>query len=530
MAQKDKRKKGRSVSNFRVILFGLIVLFSIVLIVSLVALFVAFDYMEGYFIASIVVLFLLDLVLAIFIANSQLQVDFKVSWLAVILALPLAGAIIYLIFAQKPTIHGKIMKRNIELHESIDIGYRKNDEVLEKLRTENNKAFEIANTLDKTSKFATYQNTGFQYFKLGEEGFPKMVEELKKAKRFIFFEFFIIEYGEFLDTIYDILVNKVKEGVDVRFIYDDFGSAAKVNQFFYERAREDGIKCFAFNKMRPTIDFRQNNRDHRKILIIDGVTAFSGGCNIADEYINKVQRFGHWKDNIFMIKGQAVDGYTNMFLSTWKFSNDLFAEDDDYTPFFYETNKDLDDGTLEREGFFTPYGDIPFDRINLARNAWLTIINRAQKYVYISTPYLIPDSQIITALKNKARSGVKVVIVTPGIPDKPIIYKCTRSYYTQLMIAGVEIYEYTPGFNHAKIIVSDDIIASTGTTNMDYRSFYLHFECSLLLSNSKGILDIRDDMLGMIEASKKISVVEYLRKNWLIRWGWAILRIIAPLF
>ena len=526
----SKLKKKRRHSHLRFIVAALVFLLGTILIVGLILCLILVESFGRFFYIPLIILLLLDVICGLFIANSQSQVDFKVSWLTVLLCLPYAGALLYLLYAQKITTKGKKALRRNKINKKLKEGKLDSTSVLEEIKSKNEDAYLVANKIYKQSYASIYKNTHFEYYPLGENGFPVMIEELKKAKKFIFFEYFIIESGIFFDDIYEILKQKVKEGVDVRMIYDDFGSVAKINSYFFRDARKNGIKCFAFNRLRPLVDVSQNSRDHRKILVIDGAVGFSGGCNIADEYINKIVRFGIWKDNIFMLKGEAVNGLTTLFLSNWMLHNKKSFVEEDPKEFFYEKMKSIHPiGLIEHEGYFQPFGEVPFDGENGTRDAFLQIIQTSKKYLYISTPYLIPDSEIVTALESAAKSGVDVRIITPGIPDKKVVYSVTRSYYANLLLNGVKIYEYTPGFNHAKIMVSDDKIAITGTANLDFRSMYLHFENSVLICLSPKIAEIRDDVLEMSKIGKKINVNDYLHVPLRKKIMWAFLRIIAPL-
>ena len=530
MSKSSKKfKKKRKNSHLRFIIAALVFLLGTILILALILCLILIESFGRFFYIPLIILFLLDVVCGLFIANSQSQVDFKVSWLAVLLCLSYVGAVLYILYAQKITTKGKkALRRNI-INKKLKEGRLDSSLVLDEIKKKDEDVYIVANKLYKQSYASIYKNTQFEYYPLGENGFPVMIEELKKAKKFIFFEYFIIESGYFFDDIYAILKQKVKEGVDVRMMYDDFGSVAKINSFFYKDARKNGIKCFAFNRLRPAVDIRQNSRDHRKILVIDGVVGFSGGCNIADEYINKIVRFGVWKDNIFMLKGEAVNGLTTLFLSNWMLNKKSFQEENP-KDYFYDKMKSIHPLLLSsQEGYYQPFGEVPFDGENATRDAFLQIIQSSKKYIYISTPYLIPDSEVITALESAAKSGVDVRIVTPGIPDKKLVYSITRSYYANLLLNGVKIYEYTPGFNHAKILVSDDKIAITGTTNLDFRSLYLHFEDSVLICLTPKIAEIRDDVLEMCKVGKKINVNDYLHIPLHKKIAWALLRIIAPL-
>lgn len=531
MAKKVKtiKKKKRKNSHVRFIIAALVFLIGTIVIVGGLAALILSESFGKFFYIPLIVVLLVDFICGIFIANSQSQVDFKVCWLTVLLCLPLIGAILYLLYAQKITTKGKkALRRNI-INKKLMEGKEDSSLVLAEIKEKDPSVYPIVNKLYKQSLASIYKNTNFEYYPLGELGFPVMIEELKKAKKFIFFEYYIIESGYFFDDIYKILKEKANEGVDVRMMYDDFGSDAKINSFFYVDARKNGIQCFPFNRLRPAVDIRQNNRDHRKILVIDGVVGFSGGCNIADEYINKRIRFGKRKDNIFMLKGEAVNGLTNLFISSWMLNKRKFKEEDPKNYFYDKMIAYREDIKPTFEGYFQPFGEVPFDGEYGTRDAILQMILSSQKYCYISTPYLIPDSEIITALETAAKSGVDVRIVTPGIPDKKLVYSITRSYYANLLLNGVKIYEYTPGFNHAKIFVSDDKIAITGTTNLDFRSLYLHFEDCVLICLSPKIEKIRDDILEMVKEGKKVDVKDYLHIKFHKKLAWALLRILSPL-
>ena len=367
--------------------------------------------------------------------------------------------------------------------------------------------------------YPIYDNTEIKYFPLGEDVYPVMIEELKKAKKFIFLEYFIIGKGKMWQGILDILEQKVKEGVDVRVIYDDVGSISSLPNKYDRFLESKGIKCVVFNKLKPIIAVIMNNRDHRKIMVIDGNVSFSGGINIADEYINKKEKYGHWKDNGIMIKGEATWNFTVMFLKIWN----AYREDDDTFEKFRPTIKDV-----KADGYILPYGENPLDDEIVGENIYLNIINQAKKYVYIFTPYLIIDSEMLSAITLASKRGVDVRIVTPGIPDKKIVFTLTRSYYKMLKKDGVKIYEYTPGFLHSKVFVCDDDIATVGTLNLDYRSLYLHFECGIYIYESKVIEEIKRDALDTMEKSHLVSDKES-NAGFIKSIFQAVLKLAAPL-
>lgn len=322
------------------------------------------------------------------------------------------------------------------------------------------------------------------------------------------------------NSILEILEEKVKQGIDVRVMYDDLGSMATLKSSYYKELEKKGIKCIVFNRLNPIAGVIMNNRDHRKILVIDGKVAFSGGINIADEYINAIVKHGHWKDNAIKISGDAVWNYTVMFLTMW---NAFRNEDGDFTKYKY----DFKDKPINNV-YVVPYGETPLDDDATGEDIYLNIINQANNYVYIFTPYLIIDTNMINALTLAAKRGVDVRIVIPGIPDKKIVYTLSESYVELLVKEGVKVYRYTPGFVHSKVFVSDDNIATVGTINMDYRSLYLHFECGAYLENVDVIKDIKRDLVETIEKSKEISKEEATPS--LLKGIWqALLRLVAPL-
>ena len=367
--------------------------------------------------------------------------------------------------------------------------------------------------------FPTYRNTGFSYYGLGEEGFPHMLEDLEQAKRFVFLEYFIIEPGIMWDSMLEVLVRKADEGVDVRVLYDDIGSVGTLPASYARELEARGIKCEPFNRVNPIVNIFLNHRDHRKVLVIDGEVAYSGGINLADEYINAVIKFGHWKDNVIRVTGEAVWSYTVMFLSMW---NALRHDTEDYALFRVEPLPG------EPDGFVCPYAVTPLTDDKCGQDVYLNIVNQAHGCCYIVTPYLIIDTDMQNALILAAKRGVDVRIVTPGVPDKKVIWDITRSYYASLIAGGVRIFEYTPGFVHAKIFVADGQVATVGTLNLDYRSLYLHFENGTLLADSRVVEEVARDVREIIGASHEMTLEESLFG---LRHEFAasVLRLLAPL-
>lgn len=531
---KEKERKKRKPSKIRFLIAALVFLIGTLIIIGLfvVPFFIHTTNLRFYFFIPLGILYIFNTIVAIFIFNSKVQINFKLSWLVVVVVFPVGGLVIYMLYANKITTKRMKKLRFNKINLELWAGKVDSEETLKKIRSLNGDQWAISRYLYKHREASVFENTEVNYYKLGQHGYPYILKELKKAERFIFIEYYIIEDGFMFDKIYKILKEKAKQGIDVRLIYDDFGSVMKVDARFFKDARKDGIKCFAFNRIRPFVDIRQNSRDHRKIIVIDGVRGFTGGCNLSDEYINKKKRFGLWKDNFVLIKGEGVTGLTNLFLSNWSLINkDVIKDCDMIRKYSFYNNKEClkEELNIDDNAFVQTFGELPFDGEDGAKNVYLQMVSRAKKYIYISTPYLSPDSELLTALINAAKSGITVKIVTPGIPDKKLVFSLTRSYYSSLLAHGVEIFEYTPGFNHCKIIVVDDCMAMTGTVNFDYRSLYLNFENAILFFNGKIIQEIKNDLEEMISVSKPQRAREYINKPLIRRIYWGVLRIISPL-
>ncbi len=528
-----KKKKKKKVIHFPIkAFFCALVFFIELLLVILLAYFaITINAVGDYVYIPVILLFIVDFILGIFILNTKVQVDFKLSWVIVVLIFPFAGAILYILFANKITTKKKKELRYSKLNQYLISNKSDCKETIEEIKNENEEVASIAKYIDESCLSSIFKNSEVSYYNYGQKGFPFILEELKKAKRFIFLEYFIIANGVMFDAILDILKEKAKEGIDVRIIYDDFGSNKGRMPKTFKDARKNNIKCLSFNRLRPILDIRQNNRDHRKIIIIDGVIGFTGGCNLADEYINEEIRFGDWRDNICMVKGEAVDCLTSLFLSTWNilYSKKFNEQPLSFNEHCFKNNSDLMDKSITFSGYTTIFGEVPFDGEDGAKSVILSMISKAKKSIKISTPYLILDSELLTALSVAAKSGVDVSIVTPGIPDKKIVKFMSQSYYPTLIFAGCKIYEYTPGFNHAKVVLIDDEYALTGTVNLDYRSLYLHFENSIFLYKNNCLKDIVNDLDEMINASQLQDKNKYLNASIFKRIIWGILRLIAPL-
>lgn len=435
----------------------------------------------------------LSALMALYIVRKDDNPAYKISWLVMIGLLPLLGGLLYLLFGNKRP--SKKMRRRIE---------RTKAEHSAALLPRPGVTDALPARMAATSKYLqdygpypAWQHTSSRYFSSGEEMFPQMLADMEKAQRFIFVEYFIITKGTMWDEMFDVLKRKAAAGVDVRVIYDDVGSAWALPKNLAVELEKNHIRCIPFNPMIPVVALVMNNRDHRKILVVDGNVGYTGGINIADEYVNRIDRFGHWKDTGVRLEGDAVWNLTVTYLNLW---NSFRKMDESYAAF-----RPTIQGQIPTDGVVQPYTDTPLDEEPLAENVYLEILAQAQRYVYIFTPYLIIDSEMSNALCQAAKRGVDVRIVTPGTPDKKVVYRLTRSYYATLLRAGVKIYEYTPGFIHAKSFVCDDCIAVVGSVNMDYRSLYLHFESAVLFMECSMIGELKQDALDTISVSRPVS-------------------------
>lgn len=493
------------------------------LVVQIVWLILFILKLSNYSIVINILFTLISLLIVLHIVVKDENASYKIAWIILIMALPLFGGLLYLIFGDKRPSKGMqilLDRAHKQTAELLDC----KKEMLDELGKIDKRAMGTFRYLQEGNKFPVYQNTESKYYPSGEDMYKDMLLELEKAKKFIFLEYFIIAEGKMWDGILEILVRKAAQGVDVRLLYDDVGSLFLLPKDFAKNMEDQGIKCMAFNRFRPFLFLAVNNRNHRKILVIDGHTAFTGGLNIADEYINEIERFGYWKDTGIMLKGQAVWSFTLMFLEMWNAFNR--ASDDDEYDKFKADPADLQ--KYKSDGYMQPYSDSPIDDEPVGERVYIEILTQAKDYVYIFTPYLIIDNEMKDALCMAAKRGVDVRIVTPGIPDKKIIYRLTRSNYEPLLKAGVKIYEYSPGFIHAKSYVSDDEIGVVGTINMDFRSLYLHFECGVLMYKSESIMDLKRDSIDTINMSKQVNEGD-MKKGRLGRFFDAILRLVSPL-
>ncbi len=497
------------------------------------------------------------------IYGSHETTSMKMPWIVLIASAPLLGVVMWALFACR--LATRPMRERFQKVDQIIFGYLHQEPgTQEALREESPAAAGTAQYLWRRGHFPLYRNDTCRYYADAMEALEAQLEDLRNAKSFIFMEYFAIENKEAFGRIRKLLRKKAAEGVTVRLFYDDVGSVGFINSRFVASLREDGIEARVFNPMIPGLRVFMNNRDHRKITVIDGEVAYTGGYNLADEYFNLTQPYGEWKDAGIRVTGPAVDTFTTVFLEMWNAIRHSDEDDIDFRRFYPEhgynlqpwstpappaaagTGKDNEEDNVKdnvkdkkRElsaqqnepGFVQPYADSPLDEEQIGESVYMSIANCAENYLYFVTPYLVLTDEMSRAMTMAAERGVDVRVITPGIPDKKITYQLTRSYYAQLVKKGVRIYEFAPGFCHAKCCVSDDKIATCGTINLDYRSLYHHFEDGCVMYGMQAVLDMKEDLDAVITRSREVTE-RYTEggRNVFVRIIQCVLRLVAPLF
>lgn len=512
---KGREKAEREINYIpvRYIIAGMITLLEVLTIIGIV---VALCYFVPYFyIAAYVTAFAVELK----IISSDDNPDYKVPWMLFVLVLPIAGFMLYFIFAKR-----KLQKKYIKRLKSIEeVAYPKDREKrFNALKEEDELAYTHARQLTEIADTALFSNTDIRYFPTGEEYFESLLSDIKTANKFIYMEYFIIEEGHFWNSILEVLKSKAKDGVEVKVLYDDIGCMSTLPGNYPKILAKSGIEALPFSRLKGNADSEFNNRSHRKITVIDGAVGYTGGINIADEYINKVERFGHWKDVGIRLSGDAVYELTRLFICDYginvkrlpRLREDLFPTT--------ELNKN--------NGYVIPFGDgpKPIYKWRVGKSVIQNLFNYAKRYVYVTTPYLIIDNDLCQCIENAALRGVDVRIIVPHIPDKKIVFGMTRSFYHRLMDAGVRIYEYEPGFIHAKTYLCDDAYSMVGTINLDYRSLVHHFENGVWLFKTECIKDIKQDIEYTLEKSVEIKQ-EMLKTGLITRLFRSVVRIFAPM-
>ena len=471
----------------------------IALLVLLQALVLAF--MFSWFRASFAWYYAASLVVSalsvLHVLSDRSNPAYKIAWVIPILLFPLFGGPFYFMFRRN-----RLSRRERKQGRSNELRFRdmmrgRRGE-MDAIRDEDPEAALQARYLLEAACAPVWKNAGSRYYPAGEAVYPRMLSDLKRAQKFIFLEYFIIQEGEMWNSILDVLEEKAKSGVEVRLLYDDVGSLFTLPARYDRRLNRRGIQARAFSRFANVSNSRFNNRDHRKICVVDGVVGYTGGFNLADEYINHRERFGYWKDTAVRLEGEAVTSLTALFLSMWDYAQDTKTDLSGYLA-QHAPASDPEDGWVQ------PYGDSPLDDENVGENAYLNLIAHARKFIWFTTPYLILDNELRAALCLAARSGVDVRIVTPRVPDKKIVFAATRSNYPELLEAGVKIYEFLPGFIHAKMAVSDDKYAIVGTINLDFRSLFLHYECAALFLGGRVVGDVKKDIAATIAKCEQIT-------------------------
>ncbi len=498
---------------FRYIIAVLITLFEIAAIVGIV---IALCYWVPYF---YLLAWATQIACVIRIISSDDNPDYKVPWLLFVMILPIAGFMFYFLFYSR-NLQKKFVRRLKELKA---VTYKKNDtELFEKLEKEDRMAYSQAKMLTSISESSLFTNTSQTYFPLGEDMHKSMLTDLEKAEKFIFMEYFIIEEGIFWNSILEMLKRKAACDIEVRLIYDDIGCMSTLPGDYAKVLKGFGINATPFSRLKGNADSEFNNRSHRKITVIDGKVGYTGGVNIADEYINEAVRFGHWKDTGLRLEGDAVYELTRLFLIDCGINvKTMPSSQNDYFP--ESIGKDAD-------GYIIPFGDGPspiYER-RVGKSVIQNMLSSAERYVYMTSPYLIIDNDLCQSIENAALRGVDVKIIVPHIPDKKLVFEMTKSFYSRLMNAGVEIYEYEPGFIHAKSYLADDSYAMIGTINLDYRSLVHHFENGVWMYKCRSVHDLKNDIEDTLKKSIKITP-EMLKTNLFISFIRSVVRIFAPL-
>ena len=460
------------------------------------------------------------LCMIVYLFNIPMDSSAKLTWMLLIALAALPVTVLFF-FTQSNLGHRRF-KKAVEksIEETKDL-LSQPEGVLESLREDQDGTEDLVAYLNRTGCFPAYQDTEITYYPSGEAKFEALLEDLKHAEKYIFLEYFIIEEGYMWGRILEILIAKAAEGVDVRVLYDGLGEMFQLPADYWKLLETKCIHSRSFGAIRPFVSSHYNYRDHRKILVIDGKTAYTGGVNLADEYINRVERFGHWKDTAIRIQGSAAKSFTLMFLQNWN----VVTQWSDWMP-------DLSEEILKPEhpsGTVIPYCDSPLDADKAGESVYMDILYRATRYVHIMTPYLILDGELTTALKYAGERGVDVKIILPGIPDKKLAYALAKSHYRELLEAGVKIYEYTPGFVHAKVFVSDDEKAVVGTINLDYRSLYHHVECAAYLYRTDCISDIEEDFQQTLVQCREVTPESIKNEAFFYRFIGSAMKFIAPL-
>lgn len=500
--------------------FGIVLVLLALQILVLLGLFLKFSQLAPhyYIISAVFYIFMITV-----IVNSDHDASSKITWLTIMAFLPIFGALLY-IYTTVDIGHRVLKKRVTQILKNTKNKITQDKSVIDKAEEICPDVADLNYYLNKSGRFPLYENTDVTYYPIGEKMFQSMLVELNKAKDFIFMEYFIVDDGYMWDNILEVLIKKANEGVDVRVMYDGTCEFALLPRTYPSSLEKLGIHCKVFSPVSPFISTHYNYRDHRKIMVIDGKTAYNGGINMADEYINYTHKYGHFKDVGVMLKGDAVDSFTLMFLQMWSV-NERHCDFSKYL----NVGDSLSAGGYFSNGFVMPFGDCPLDEYDVGKSVYMDILNRAKDYVYIMTPYMIMDGELENSLTFSAERGVDVRIILPHISDSFVAQALAKTHYKNLLDAGVKVYEYTPGFVHAKVFVSDDVKAVVGSINMDYRSLYHHFECATYMYGTRCIDDIKSDYKDTLAKCQQVTYESIKKDKWYIKLIGKVIKFVAPL-
>ena len=500
--------------------FGIVLVLLALQILVLLGLFLKFSQLAPhyYIISAVFYIFMITV-----IVNSDHDASSKITWLTTMAFLPIFGALLY-IYTTVDIGHRVLKKKVTNILKNTKNKITQDKSVIDKVEEICPDVADLNYYLNKSGRFPLYENTDVTYYPIGEKMFQSMLVELDKAKDFIFMEYFIVDDGYMWDNILEVLIKKANEGVDVRVMYDGTCEFALLPRTYPSSLEKLGIHCKVFSPVSPFISTHYNYRDHRKIMVIDGKTAYNGGINMADEYINYTHKYGHFKDVGVMLKGDAVDSFTLMFLQMWSV-NERHCDFSKYL----NVGDSPSAGGYFSNGFVMPFGDCPLDEYDVGKSVYMDILNRAKDYVYIMTPYMIMDGELENSLTFSAERGVDVRIILPHISDSFVAQALAKTHYKKLLDAGVKVYEYTPGFVHAKVFVSDDVTSVVGSINMDYRSLYHHFECATYMYGTRCIEDIKSDYKDTLAKCQQVTYESIKNDKWYIKLIGKVLKFVAPL-
>ena len=500
------------------LIFSRLSILAVLLLIQLAILLTVFGWFKEFIPHLLGGTTLFTVFMVLYVFSSDVDPSEKMTWLIVIMVMPITGSLFY-IYTKSEFGHRILKKRVFDIVDASKDTLSQEETVSNEIKEIEPGFISLHNYVNRSGNFPICDKTDVKYYELGEKKFADLLVELKRAKKFIFLEYFIIEEGKMWGQILDILAQKVKEGVEVRVMYDGTCEFSTMPNNYPKLLEKLGIKCKIFAPVTMFLSTHYNYRDHRKILIIDGKVAFNGGVNLADEYINAYAKHGHWKDTAIKIEGKAVDSFTVMFLNMWNISQTK----EDYATYLnhYEA--------MNVPGYVMPYGDNPLDDDKVGESVYMDILNRANDYVYIMSPYLILDGELENSLKFAAERGIDVRLILPGVPDKLAPYALAKSHYAALLASGVKIYEYTPGFVHAKVFVSDDVKAVVGTINLDYRSLYHHFECATYMYKTECLKDIKADYLNTLTKCHQVNHEDVKKESIFMRIYGFVLKVLAPL-